>query len=96
MGALLLGSVLAVLGLAFVMMPLMRGAVTQSDVTAVPDLPPESSAIDALREIEFDEATGKLSPEDYATLKATYTPLALAELKAREADVLAAPTLPSH
>lgn len=90
MGALLLGSALAVLGLAFVLMPLMRGAVTQSDVTAVPDLPPEASAIDALREIEFDEATGKLSPEDYATLKATYTPLALAELKAREAHPVAA------
>jgi hypothetical protein len=52
-----------------------------------PDLPPESSAIDALREIEFDQATGKLSPEDYATLKAQYTGLALAELRAREGAV---------
>lgn len=84
MGALFLGSALAVLGLAFVLMPLLRGAVAQPDVAAVPELPPEASAIDALREIEFDEATGKLSPEDYATLKATYTPLALAELRARE------------
>lgn len=93
---LLLGSLLAVAGLAYVMLPLLRGATASPDVVLAPDLPPEASAIDALREIEFDQATGKLSPEDYATLKATYTPLALAELKAREtserADAVAAGT----
>jgi hypothetical protein len=31
------------------------------------------SAIDALREIEFDRATGKLSDDDYAALKTEYT-----------------------
>jgi hypothetical protein len=84
MVALLLGSVLAVLGLAYVMLPLLRGSTLREAGPLAPDLPPEASAIDALREIEFDQATGKLSPEDYATLKATYTPKALAELKARE------------
>ena len=83
MVALIVGSLLAVLGLAYVLWPLMRGSTVAVTVLA-PDLPPESSAIDALREIEFDQATGKLSPEDYATLKATYTPLALAELRARD------------
>lgn len=84
MTALLVGTLLAVLALAYVMVPLVRGATIERGAAA-PELPEESSAIDALREIEFDQATGKLSPEDYATLKATYTPLALAELRAREA-----------
>ena len=43
-----------------------------------------ATAVDALREIEFDRATGKLSDADYAALKATYTHRALAELRARE------------
>jgi hypothetical protein len=43
------------------------------------------SAVDALREIEFDRATGKLSDDDYRSLKASYTREALAELRARDA-----------
>lgn len=39
-------------------------------------------AIDVLREIEFDRATGKLSDADYLALRTTYTPRALAELRA--------------
>lgn len=50
------------------------------------------SAVEALREIEFDRATGKLSDEDYAALKAEYTREALAELRA--ADAGAAITAP--
>lgn len=50
------------------------------------------SAVEALREIEFDRATGKLSDEDYAELKATYTREALAEMRA--ADVGATITAP--
>ena len=50
------------------------------------------SAVEALREIEFDRATGKLSDEDYAELKATYTREALAEMRA--ADVGAALAAP--
>lgn len=87
--ALLVGSVLAVLGLVYVLYPLLHGGVNTPLPPDAPELRPEASAIDALREIEFDEATGKLSPEDYATLKATYTPMALAELRAREAGAIA-------
>jgi hypothetical protein len=83
--ALILGSALAVTGLIYVLMPLMRGAVETLPATREPRLSPEASGIDALREIEFDRATGKLSDEDYASLKATYTPRALDELRAREA-----------
>lgn len=53
------------------------------------------SAVEALREIEFDRATGKLSDEDYAELKATYTREALAELRAKEAGVAVTPPAPA-
>jgi len=43
-----------------------------------------STAVDALREIEFDRETGKLSESDYADLKQRYTREALAELRAAE------------
>lgn len=49
------------------------------------------SAVEALREIEFDRATGKLSDTDYAALKAEYTREALAELRAQDAGVTIAP-----
>ena len=70
---LLLGATLAVAGLAFVLAPLVRGAGQESAAPYAPEPPGESSALDALREIEFDQATGKLSDEDYVVLKATYT-----------------------
>lgn len=43
-----------------------------------------NSAVDALREIEFDRETGKLSDSDYADLKQRYTREALAELRAAD------------
>lgn len=42
-------------------------------------------AVAALREIEFDRETGKLSDSDYAELKTRYTREALAELRASDA-----------
>lgn len=89
--AMLVGTALAVAGLLYVLMPLLRGAAaTHVRGSYAPAEMPESSALEAMREIEFDQATGKLSPEDYATLKATYAPRALAELEARDAGALAA------
>lgn len=85
MTALLVGSVLAVAGLVFVLWPLLKGGTARVVAPATPELPPDASALEALREIEFDQATGKLSAEDYAVLRASYTPRALAELDAREA-----------
>lgn len=85
--ALVVGSLLAVLALAYVLWPLMRGSADAPLAIAAPaELPPEASAIEALREIEFDQATGKISPEDYSALKASYTPRALEELRVRDAD----------
>jgi hypothetical protein len=43
---------------------------------------PKGRALAALREIEFDRATGKLSDEDYEALKSKYTAEALAVLRA--------------
>ncbi len=84
MMALLLGSALAVLALAYVLAPLLRGAGFLAPAAPSAALGAEASAIEALREIEFDQATGKLSADDYATLRAAYAPRALAELEARE------------
>ncbi len=42
----------------------------------------DDSAILALREIEFDRATGKLSEADYQELKQTYAARAVRELRA--------------
>ena len=44
------------------------------------DLSPRAVALRALKEIEFDRATGKLSDADYEQLKAEYTVAALAAL----------------
>jgi len=45
------------------------------------DLSPQVVALRALKEIEFDRATGKLSDGDYETLKGKYTSEALAALR---------------
>lgn len=83
--ALLAGTLLAVGALAFVLYPLFfeprpvrRRPASADDST--------ESAIVALREIEFDRATGKLSESDYNELKATYAARALAELRSADAS----------
>jgi hypothetical protein len=52
-------------------------------------------ALTALREIEFDKETGKLSDEDYASLKAKYTTEALVVLRNESATAPAEPALPA-
>lgn len=47
-------------------------------------------ALSALKEIEFDQATGKLSDEDYAMLKGKYTAQALEALRAEDGHGLEA------
>jgi hypothetical protein len=46
------------------------------------DFSPRAVALRALKEIEFDRATGKLSDADYDNLKTKYTTEALAALRA--------------
>lgn len=95
----LIGAVLAACGLAFVLSPLLFGSRSGlpagSPPTDVPSgdapLGGSISAVDVLREIEFDRATGKLSDADYGVLKSAYTTRALAELRAGRAAPTAAP-----
>jgi hypothetical protein len=54
-----------------------------------PEETPKGIALAALKEIEFDRETGKLSDEDYAFLKRKYTGAALEALRAEEASVSA-------
>ena len=80
----------AVLGLAIVWIvfqPLARpgrGAPRPAEPLD-PEETPRGVALTALREIEFDRATGKLSDADYEDLKARYTTVALAALRAEAA-----------
>jgi hypothetical protein len=79
--ALLAGTVLAVGALAFVLHPLfftVRDRARHKASRANAD----DSAIVALREIEFDRATGKLSDSDYAELRKTYGERALRDMRA--------------
>ena len=84
--ALGLGTALAVGAAALVLRPLLREETEgPTPVPAQsPQAPDQASAVEALREIEFDRATGKLSDTDYASLRATYTREALAEMRARD------------
>jgi hypothetical protein len=78
--ALLAGTLLAVGALAYVLYPLFfESRPTRRRQVAAGE--PTESAIVALREIEFDRATGKLSESDYAELKAMYATRALEEIR---------------
>ena len=80
--ALVIGTLLAVGALAFVLYPLFEPALAKPRIRRrEPAEPAESEPIVALREIEFDRATGKLSDGDYAELKARYTERALARMR---------------
>ena len=86
MTALLIGTALAVASLCFVLFPLFRAdiSVARRDMAAKPR---PTLAVDALRELEFDRETGKISDSDYEPLKARYTEQALAVMRAGSASV---------
>jgi hypothetical protein len=70
--------------LTLVLDPLLRGGSGSSPVAPDPEVFEETAkgtALSALREIEFDKATGKLSEDDYRALKTKYTAAALAVLR---------------
>ena len=85
---LIAGLVLATGATYFVLLPILRPSVPESASSAIDegedpddDLSPQTVALRALKEIEFDRATGKLSDSDYEQLKAKYTQEALAALR---------------
>ena len=73
--ALVVGTVLAIGALAFVLYPLFfeHAASRARAPTRRVESWSDDVAVAALREIEFDRATGKLSDADYAELKERYT-----------------------
>jgi hypothetical protein len=85
---LIVGTLLAVGALAYVLYPLLVGPVPMRRVTratAPSARNAEHDAVVALREIEFDRVTGKLSDVDYEELKTRYTARALEAMRASAA-----------
>jgi Double zinc ribbon len=93
MGALIIGTLLAVGALAFVLFPLFADtpAPRLARRAVRGDRVEESEAIVALREIEFDRETGKLAQADYDELRARYTERALVEMRRDAASSIASP-----
>ena len=87
MTALLVGTALAVASLCYVLYPLFRADIAVLPRPTSADRGRQSPAIDALRELEFDRQTGKISDADYEPLKARYTEQAIAVMRAGNAPV---------
>jgi hypothetical protein len=75
--ALIVSAALAVLCVLYVARPFLREPAARSDVLMQPDelerrrlalIEERDRAVDALRELEFDHRTGKLSHDDYRML----------------------------
>jgi hypothetical protein len=80
--ALVVGTVLAVSALAFVLYPVFFAPTRpESFAPLAPRQSDREAAVAALREIEFDRATGKLSDADYADLKGRYTEEAIVAMR---------------
>lgn len=92
--ALLVGTALAVGALAFVLYPLFFVVRERSAARPSARANADDSAIVALREIEFDHATGKLSDADYTELRATYGGRALKEMRGSESQKAVQPVDP--
>ena len=84
MVALVVGTLLALAALAYVLYPLFvdprEAASPARDSGRQPTARDE--AVAALREVEFDRETGKLSDSDYSALKGRYTAEAVAAMRA--------------
>ncbi|MGH7531269.1 MAG: c-type cytochrome biogenesis protein CcmI [Gemmatimonadales bacterium] len=83
---LIAGILLAAAAVSFVILPVLRppaadDADSGDGADSEEDVSPRAVALRALKEIEFDRATGKLSDADYESLKAKYTAEALAALR---------------
>jgi hypothetical protein len=96
----IVGVLLAAAAIGFVLYPVLRPSVgrgtwdggrVDEDEDPDDDLSPRAVAVRALREIEFDRATGKLSDGDYESLKAKYTAEAVAALRAERGEAAPKP-----
>ena len=78
--------VVGMAGLLLVFQPLLRPPRRTRPVEPLdPEETPRGVALTALKEIDFDRETGKLSDADYQFLKAKYTALALDALREEQA-----------
>jgi len=115
---LIVGILLAAGVTYFVLLPILRPAVDPAGSDALggdegedpdDDMSPQTVALRALKEIEFDRATGKLSDSDYEQLKTKYTQEALAAMRGEQGagsreqplkpaprSLLPAPSCPEH
>jgi hypothetical protein len=85
---LIVGALLAVIALVVVLYPLFDDLAPKARRTRKPEgATPSVEAVQALREIEFDRETGKLSDSDYAALKTRYTREAVAAMRDEDAGV---------
>lgn len=82
--------VLGVVGLWLVLQPLIRPRSSRSlpFEPLDPEETPKGIALAALKEIEFDRETGKLSDADYDFLKAKYTGAALESLRQEQVEAV--------
>jgi ribosomal protein L40E len=87
MTALLIGTALAVASLCYVLYPLFRPESATMPRLSVRGEKRQNLAVDALRELEFDRQTGKISDSDYEPLKARFTEQALVAMRAGDARV---------
>ncbi len=88
----MIGTLLALSALSFVLYPLFMSGppVATRPLERSEELEPaRDPALDALREIEFDRETGKLSDADYQALKETYTQRAVTAMRSGGSAVCA-------
>ncbi len=89
---LVIGTLLALGAMAWVLAPLFRegaGAISRPYSPAREDISARRDrAVEALREIEFDRATGKLADADYEMLKTRYTRQAVAAMRTEKGEAL--------
>jgi hypothetical protein len=85
-GEAVLAALVGILALWLVLHPLLRPRSIKTPVYEPLDLEdtPKGIALAALKEIEFDRETGKLSDADYDFLKTKYTAAAVEALRAEE------------
>ena len=87
-GEALAAALVGLVAMWLVLQPLVRRPVTGAPSVDPPDPEetPRGVALTALKEIEFDRETGKLSDSDYEFLKAKYTAAALEALRLESAE----------
>jgi hypothetical protein len=87
-GEALAAVIVGLIAVWLVLRPLLRPSVTRSQPVEPldPEETPRGIALTALKEIEFDRETGKLSDADYEFLKAKYTAAALEALRLESAE----------